>query len=80
MNKMFAAGLALAFLATPAVAGECPKLWAQIDKALKTAELSDEHRAHVAGLRKKGEKRHKAGDHAASEAALNEALKILAGS
>lgn len=77
MKNVFAAGLALAFLATPAFAKECPKLWAQVDEAMKTATLADADKAKVEELRKKGEEQHKTGDHAGSEASLNEALEML---
>lgn len=50
---------------------------AAIDAALPTATLSEADLAKVKDLRAQGEKLHAAGDHAGSEAALNEAKKIL---
>lgn len=64
-------------LATPAFANQCPTLINQIDEAMKTAQLDDAQKAQVMDLYNKGKAEHDAGDHAASEASLNEALKIL---
>ncbi|MCT7376400.1 hypothetical protein N5A92_15300 [Chelativorans sp. EGI FJ00035] len=71
--------LALSLFAFPvvALAGQCPALMAEVDAALETASLSDEERARVMELRAAGEQQHQAGDHAASEASLNEAKTIL---
>jgi len=64
-------------LATPAFATHCPTLMMKIDEAMKTAQLDDAKKAQVMDLYNKGKAEHEAGDHAASEAHLNEALKIL---
>jgi len=64
-------------LATPAFATHCPTLMMKIDEAMKTAQLDDAKKAQVMDLYNKGKAEHEAGDHAASEADLNEALKIL---
>jgi hypothetical protein len=77
MRKVIAAAFALAVFASPAFAFQCPALMAEIDAALPTAELTDEERARVEELRAEGEELHNAGDHDASEAALNEARDIL---
>lgn len=76
MKRLFAVALLLVF-ASPAAASQCPMLWAQIDEKLQTAQLSEADRAKVTDLRQRGEELHGAGDHAASEAALNEALALL---
>jgi len=76
MKKVLAAALLLAFV-SPALAGQCPTLWKQVDEKLPSADLSDADRAKVTELRQQGEELHEAGDHAASEAALNEALALL---
>ena len=71
------AGLA-AFLAGPAFAMQCPTLWAKVDAALAAGTtLSEDQLAEVQRLRALGEEQHAAGDHAASEATLNQALGIL---
>lgn len=71
--------VALSLLAAPvaALASQCPMLMSEIDAALQTAELSDADRARVTELRAQGEAEHQAGNHAASEEALNEAKQIL---
>ena len=69
--------LALAFSASLAVAGSCPKLMKQIDDALPSAKVSAAQMEEVKKLRAEGEAHHKAGKHAESEAALNKARGIL---
>ena len=64
-------------LATPAFANQCPALMNKIDAAMKTTQLDDAKKAQVTDLYNKGKAAHDAGDHAASEASLNEALKLL---
>ena len=76
MRMIFAAALLFAF-ASPALAGQCPGMWARIDAKLPSANLSASDKAKVTELRKRGEQEHKAGDHAASEATLTEALALL---
>ena len=67
----------VALFAAPAYAGSCPKHMADIDTAMKTAQLNDADKAKVMQLRKQGEEQHKAGDHGASVKSLGEAKKIL---
>jgi hypothetical protein len=72
--------LSIAFvmaLACPSLANQCPSLVKQIDEKLQSAQLSDADKSKVMELRNKGEEQHTAGDHAASEATLNEALAML---
>jgi hypothetical protein len=64
-------------LASPAFASQCPALINKIDTAMQTAQLDDAKKAQVMELRDKGKAAHDSGDHAASEAHLNEALQIL---
>jgi hypothetical protein len=69
--------LAVAF-ASPAVAGQCPALAAQIEEAMAAAAgLSEETRAEVTALLEEGMAQHEAGDHAASEATLVTAMEML---
>jgi hypothetical protein len=75
-NLLIVAATAFA-LTGPALASQCPALMQQVDAALETANLSDEDKAKVMELRESGEAAHEAGDHAKSEADLNEALEIL---
>jgi hypothetical protein len=66
-----------AALTVQCLAGQCPGLMNQIDEKLASAQLSDADKAKVMELRQKGEEQHAAGDHAASETSLNEALALL---
>jgi len=65
------------FLATPALAGQCPMDMAKIDAAMSEASLSESEMATVMELRTLGEEQHEAGDHAESVATLAEAKDIL---
>ncbi len=76
LRKLLIAFTFAAF-ATPALASQCPMLMQQVDSALQTAQLSDADKAKVAELRLQGERLHASGQHADSEAALNQALVIL---
>lgn len=69
--------LFLSVIPATAFANSCPSIMAAIDAALPTATLSEADMAKVKALRVKGEELHAAGDHAGSEAALNEAKKML---
>ena len=77
MKKTLAASMILFSLSGAAIAGQCPSLWAKAEEALKTAALDDAGKAQVTELVAKGKTEHEAGDHAASEATLMEALKLL---
>jgi len=75
-NLLIVAATAFA-LTGPALASQCPALMQEVDAALETANLSEEDKAKVMELRESGEAAHEAGDHAQSEADLNEALEII---
>lgn len=78
MKKFIAAAAtALALLATPAFASQCPALMAKIDEAMKTATVDEATKAKVTELYDKGKAEYESGDHAASEATLGEALALL---
>ena len=77
IRKTLIAATALAFLAGPALAFQCPADMSKIDAALQSADLTPEAKAQVAQLRAKGEDQHKAGTHAASVATLAQAKLIL---
>ncbi len=79
LKRLILAGAASVFIITTAQAGSCPAQMAKIDAALpaKMADLSASKLAKVKSLRAKGEAKHKAGDHGASVAALNKAIKIM---
>ena len=77
IKSLIVTGTILAALAGPAFAGSCPTLAAKVEEALKTATLDDAGKAKVTELIATGKSEHEAGKHAESEAALNEALKLL---
>ncbi len=76
MRILVAAALILSSVA-PGLASQCPTLWKQVDEKLQTAQLSEADKAKVTELREQGEELHNSGDHAGSEAALQEALALL---
>ncbi len=65
-------------LATPALAGSCPMLMGQFEEALLTTTVDDATKAAAQALYDTGKAAHESGDHAASEAALAEAIALLA--
>jgi hypothetical protein len=73
---VFAIALAAA-TSSSALAGQCPALMGKIDEAMKTATLDDATKAKVIELYEKGKAAHDGGDHAGSEAALGEAMKLM---
>ncbi len=74
-----AISLAFALLIFPAtaLANSCPTIMAAIDAALPSAQLSEADMTKVKELRAQGESLHQSGDHAGSEAALNQAKTLL---
>jgi hypothetical protein len=77
MKKFLAASVILLSLSGVAMANQCPSLWAKAEEALKTTSLDDAGKAKVTKLVAKGKAEHESGNHAASEATLGEALKLL---
>ena len=77
MKKLILAAVLATVLATPAFANMCPSLMAKIDEAMKTATVDDATKTQIMALYDKGKAEHAAGDHAASVADLNAALKLL---
>jgi hypothetical protein len=77
IKSLLAAATIVAALAGPALAGSCPTLAAKAEEALKTATLDDATKAKVTELIATGKAEHEAGEHPESEAALNEALKLV---
>ena len=68
---------ALMLASSLALANRCPLDMKAIDAALPKANLSAQQSAEVKKLRAEGERLHKAGKHADSEAALGKAKGIL---
>ena len=77
LKKTILATALVFFAATPALAHHCPKDAAAIDHALGTVSLDGGVKAEVTALRNKGMAEHQAGDHAAAEATLAEAMRLL---
>jgi hypothetical protein len=76
--KKTALVLALTFgLTAPAVAGNCPVLMGQFEEALTTSTADDATKASATALYETGKTAHDTGDHAASVAALEEAIALL---
>ena len=77
IKSLFAVGTILVALAGPVFASQCPALILKAEEALKTTTVDDATKAKVLELVATGKSEHDAGKHAESEAALNEALKLL---
>ncbi len=76
--KLFVMALAaLAAMAGPVLASQCPALMTKIDDAMMTATIDDTVKAQVMALYETGKAAHAAGDHAKSETDLGAALKLL---
>ena len=77
LNKFALATAAMLLTATPALAHHCPLDAAAIDHALSIVSVGDDVKAQVTTLKDKGMAEHKAGDHAAAETTLAEAMRLL---
>ncbi|TIP24772.1 MAG: hypothetical protein E5X67_27545 [Mesorhizobium sp.] len=77
MLRSISLAVFLAVVPATAFANSCPTIMAKIDAALPTATIAEADKTKVKELRAQGEKLHAAGDHAGSEAALNQAKSIL---
>ena len=64
-------------LATPAFANQCPMMMGQIEAALAASSADEATKAQASALLEEGRALHEAGDHAASEAALGQAMALL---
>ena len=80
MKKLIlSAAAALLLAASPAYASSCPKIMKQFDAAMSKSSASAESKAKAMALRAEGEAMHKAGKHAESVKALNDAMKLIGG-
>ena len=77
MLRSISLAVFLTVVPATAFANSCPTIMAEIDAALPTATLAEADMNKVKELRAQGEQLHAAGDHAGSEAALNEAKTML---
>lgn len=78
MTRNLALSVMLAIgVTTPAFAGSCPALMGQFEEALSGSAMDDATKASAQALYDTGKAAHEAGDHAASAAALTDALALL---
>ena len=77
MKKLIITAALIAALATPALANQCPSLMKKVDEAMATTQVDDATKAQIMAFYDKGKAEHEAGDHDASVADLNAALKLL---
>jgi hypothetical protein len=77
MKKLVLAAALSMVLAGPAIASQCPMLMQKIEAAMASSTADDASKAKAQELYNKGKAEHEAGDHAASEASLGEAMKLL---
>jgi hypothetical protein len=77
MKKFILAAAMTMALSGAAYASQCPALLKKIDAAMATSTADEATKAKAAELAAKGKAEHDAGDHAASEASLGEAMKLL---
>jgi len=76
IKRFLFAAAAIALMATPAMASQCPKDMKAIDAALKAGKGTN-MMDKIKALRAEGEALHKAGKHKESVKTLGEAKKLL---
>ena len=77
MKKLILAAAMTMAMSGAAFASQCPGMAAKIDQALTTSTADDATKAKVTELSTRGKAEHEAGNHAAAEATLGEAMKLL---
>jgi hypothetical protein len=77
MKTMLWAVAATVVLAGPALANQCPLMMGTIESALATSTADEATKTAATALLEEGRALHEAGDHAASEAKLGEAMALL---
>ncbi|WP_373504724.1 hypothetical protein [Aestuariivirga sp.] len=77
MKTYLLAALMTFALTGSALANQCPTLMQKIDAAMASTTVDEATKAKVMDLYNKGKTEHEAGDHAASERDLGEAMKLL---
>ncbi len=77
MKTYILAAALIALFAGPALAHQCPSMMKKIDAAMASTTADDATKAKVQELYAKGKAEHEAGDHAASEKDLGDAMKLL---
>jgi hypothetical protein len=77
MKKFILAAAFAMGLATSAFAADCATMINSIDEAMHTASVDEATMTKVMALYDKGRAEHEAGDHAAAEKDLGEAVELL---
>lgn len=77
MKHVLTMAAILVVVATPAIAGHCPRDVKAIDEALDDAMVGAAQMSEIKAARDKGERMHKSGKHGESLKVLHEALKKL---
>jgi hypothetical protein len=77
MKKIILAAVVMGFTTGSVFANQCPGLIKKIDDAMASATVDEATMTKVKELRDAAQASHDAGDHAASEAGANEAIKLL---
>ena len=77
MKTFLIAAAAVVAFAAPALANQCPMMMGEIEAALATSTADEATRTTATTLLEEGRALHEAGDHAASEAKLAEAMALL---
>jgi hypothetical protein len=77
MRKSLLAVFILGLFSVPAMAAHCPADIAAINAALETVSLGSDVQGQVEALRDQGQALHDAGDHAASQRTLAEAMRLI---
>ena len=77
MKTLFIVLAATVAFAAPAFANQCPLMMGAIETALGTSTADEATKGAAAALLEEGRALHEAGDHAASEAKLGEAMALL---
>jgi hypothetical protein len=77
MKTFLLTAVACLAFAVPALANQCPMMMGEIEAALATSTADEATKATATALLEEGRALHEAGDHAASEAKLAEAMALL---
>ena len=77
MKTLLLALAATVAFAAPAFANQCPLMMGEIEAALATSTADEATKGAATTLLEEGRALHEAGDHAASEAKLGEAMALL---
>ena len=77
MRRTISSAVAILFLASPALANQCPALWQQVNVKMQQTHLPATEQTKLTELRQQADQLHHTGKHAEAEAALNAALALF---